>query len=231
MNTMNAGQLSAKITAFFSQKKIRSYKKGDMILLPGDAITDVYYVHTGFVRLYCELDDGRELTLNIFKPGSYFPMFLVLDNAPNVHYFQAMTTAKLIKVPKDEVVRFIVREPDVLFEFTRRLTIGLNGLITNIQYTLFGPVHTRIVSAILFLAKRFGEKLPDGSVRITLPLTHQDIANIIGIARETASIEIEKLVSKKLILDTKKQITILNVSRLEEEALLDDETQVSDYSL
>jgi CRP/FNR family transcriptional regulator len=138
---------------------------------------------------------------------------------------------KLSKVPKDEVVRFIKNEPDVLFEFTRRLTIGLNGLITNIQYTLFGPVHTRIISAILFLAKRFGENLPDGTVRITIPLTHQDIANIIGIARETASIEIEKLAGKNLITDTKRSIIIRSVTRLEQEALIDDETHVEDYSL
>jgi CRP-like cAMP-binding protein len=221
----------AKINTFFSQQKIQTYKKGDMIFLPGDPVTDVYFVHAGFIRMYCELGDGKELTLNIFKPGSYFPMFLVLESAPNAYYFQAMTATKLSKVPKDDVVRFLKNEPDVLFEFTRRLTIGLNGLLTNIQYTLFGPVHTRIVSAILFLAKRFGEKLPDGGVRISLPLTHQDIANVVGIARETASIEIEKLVGKDLILDTKKQITIRNVALLEKEALIDDETQVSDYSL
>jgi CRP/FNR family transcriptional regulator, cyclic AMP receptor protein len=222
---------STKITAFFAQKQSRMYKKGEMILQPGDPVDNVYYVNSGYVRLYCIVDSGNELTLNIFKPGSYFPMFLVLDNAPNQHYFQAMTTAKLTKVPKDDIMHFIKGEPEVLLEFTRRLSAGLNGLITNIQYTLFGPVHARIISALLFLSKRFGEKLPDGSVRISLPLTHQDIANVIGIARETASLEMEKLAKKKLVSDKQKRITIYNIPLLEQEALIDEETQVTDYSL
>jgi CRP-like cAMP-binding protein len=224
-------EISEKISTFFSQRKIQTYKKGEMILLPDDPIVDVYYVYTGFVRLYCELSDGKELTLNIFKPGSYFPMFLVLDNTPNVQYFQAMTTTKLAKVPKDDVVQFLKGEPEVLFEFTRRLTIGLNGLITNIQYTLFGPVHTRIVSALLFFARRFGKNLVDGSVRIELPLTHQDIANVVGIARETASLEIETLVKKKLIIDVKKYIVVPNISLLKKEAFLGEDMELGDSSL
>ena len=224
-------EVKEKVAAFFSYQPIRSYKKGDIILNPGDPVSDVYYVQTGFVRLYCLLADGKELTLNIFKPGSYFPMFLILHTASNLYYFQAMTSVKLFKVSKEAIMRFLQQEPDVLFDFTKRLSIGLNGLLATIQYSLFGAVHSRIISALLLLAKRFGQPQPDGSVLITIHLTHQDIANIIGIARETASLEMEKLTKKKLIRDTQRTITILNISRLGEEALIGDETDITDYTL
>ena len=158
-------------------------------------------------------------------------MFLILHDASNLYYFQAMTSSKLSITSKDEIVRFIKNEPSVLLDFTTRLSIGLNGLITTIQYSLFGPVHTRVVSAILLLAKRFGEPQPDGSVLISIHLTHQDIANIVGVARETVSIEMEKLADKNLVSDKRRKITIQNVPRLQEEALLDDDTQITDYSL
>ena len=228
---MNNTEAITKVTAFFSQKPARSYKKGEIILSPGEPISDVYYVETGLIRLYCLLGDGKELTLNIFKPGSYFPMFLILNNTANLNYFQAMTAAKLSKSSKEEIVRFIQNEPDVLLDFTKRLSSGLNGLITTIQYSLFGSVHTRIISAILLLAKRFGEPQHDGSLLIGIRLTHQDIANIVGVARETVSIEMEKLANKNLVTDTRRKITILNIPRLQEEALIDDTTQITDYSL
>jgi CRP/FNR family transcriptional regulator, cyclic AMP receptor protein len=228
---MNKTEAAAKVRAFFSQNPVHFYKKGEMVLIPGNPISDVYYVQTGLIRLYCLLGDGKELTLNIFKPGSYFPMFLILNNTPNINYFQAMTTAKLSKIPKDKIVHFIENEPDVLLDFTKRLSVGLNGLITTIQYSLFGSVHTRIISALILLSKRFGETLSDGTVVIRINLTHQDIANIVGIARETASLELEKLIKKNLITDKQRRIIIHNIPKLQKEALIDDETQIADYSL
>lgn len=224
-------EVNAKVAAFFSQKPARSWKKGETILSPGDPISDVYYVQTGLVRLYCLLGDGKELTLNIFKPRSYFPMFLILNNTANLYYFQAMTPAKLLKAHKEDIVHFIKNEPDVLLDFTKRLSVGLNGLMTTIQYSLFGSVHTRVISALLLLSKRFGQSLPDGSVNISIHVTHQDIANLVGVARETVSIEMEKLGKKNLVADKRRNITILSVPRLGEEALIDDETQITDYSL
>ncbi len=228
---MNNTEVIPKVTAFFSQKPVHPWKKGEMILRPGDPISNVYYVQTGLIRLYCLLGDGKELTLNIFKPRSYFPMFLILNDASNLHYFQAMTASRLSQASKEEIVHFITNEPDVLLDFTKRLSIGLHGLITTIQYSLFGPVHARIISALLLLAKRFGEPLPDGAVLITINLTHQDIANIVGVARETVSLEMEDLAQKNLIVDKQRKITVRNVSLLEEEALIDNDAQISDYSL
>ncbi len=216
--------VTAKVAAFFSKTPVHSYNKGAVILRPGDPILDIYYVQSGFLRLYCLLGNGKELTLNIFKPHSYFPMFLVFSAAETSHYIQAMTTVKLSKVPKEAMLRFLKHEPDVLLDFTARLSIGLHGLITNIQHSLFGPVHTRIISALLLLAKRFGQPLPDGSVNIAIRLTHQDIANIIGTARETVSIEMKKLAQKHLLVDKQCRITIKNTRYLKEEALLDDGT-------
>ncbi len=225
-------EVKTKVAAFFSQKPVRTYKKGEMIFMPGDPISDVYYVQTGFIRLYCLLADGKELTLNIFKPGTYFPIFLILNAISNPHYFEAMTPTKLSIIPKSDIVRFMKTEPDVLFDFTTRLSRGLHGLITNIQYSLFGSVHTKLISTLLLLSKRFGVTQPDGSVSIPIKLTHQDIANIIGVARETTSLEMKKLAKKNLIMDKQRSITIRNVRLLEKEALMDDDSQHGeDYSL
>src|SRR4030042_4798903 len=229
-HSMNNTDVIPKVTAFFSQKPERSCKKGEMILRPGDPISNVYYVQTGLIRFFFLLGDGKELTLKIFKPRLYFPMFLILHDTVNLHYFQAMTASRLSHTSKEEIVHFITNEPDVLLDFTKRLSVGLSGLITTIQYSLFGSVHTRIISALLLLAKRFGEPVPGGSVLIGIHLTHQDIANIVGVARDTVSLEMEKLGKKNLVVDKRRKITILNVPRLKEEALIDDDTQISDYS-
>lgn len=220
-----------KIAAYFSQYKTTSFKKGEIILQPGDEAGNIYYVSDGYVRLYCVLEDGRELTLNIFKKGSYFPMYLALQDSPNLHYYQTITEATMHIVPKQKVMDFFQKNPEALFEFTVRIVVGLYGLLSNIQYLLFGSVHSRVLSALLFMAKRFGEKRGDNEIFITLPVTHQDMANLVGITRETTSLEMKKLADQKLISYKHKHIIILNRRLLEQEAGVDENAKITDYSL
>jgi CRP-like cAMP-binding protein len=180
--------------------------------------------------MYCLLPDGKELTLNIFKPDSYFPMFLVLGNSVNTYYYETMTPVQLKRAPKAEVLTFLRGEPDVLFEFTSRISVGLNGLLSNIQYLLFGPASSRVASILLILSRRFGEE-KDSTITIQLPLTHQDIANPIGLTRETTSLEMEKLVARKVISYDHKQVMIHNAHVLAQEVLLEDAANTDDASL
>jgi len=223
-------EITKKIHVFFDTFPLVSYKKDEIILRPDDLTLYVYYVVFGFVRMYCLLPDGKELTLNIFKPGSYFPMFLILGDSMNTYYYQTITPVKIERAPKAEVLAFLRRESDVLFEFTTRISVGLNGLLSNIQYLLFGSASSRVASVLLILARRFGE-VKSATTTITLPLTHQDIANLIGLTRETTSLEMEKLVAKKIISYDHKQVTIHSARVLAQAVLLEEVANVDDVSL
>jgi CRP/FNR family transcriptional regulator, anaerobic regulatory protein len=223
-------EITIKIRTFFSAYPVMSYKKDEIILRPDDPTPYVFYIVSGFVRMYCLLPDGKELTLNIFKQGSYFPMFLILGNSTNTYYYETLTPVKLERAPKGEVLTFLHRESDVLFEFTSRISVGLNGLLSNIQYVLFGLASSRVASVLLILARRFGEA-KNSYITIQLPLTHQDIANLIGLTRETTSLEMEKLVTRKIISYDHKQIIIRNIQVLAQEVAFEGASAVDDASL
>jgi len=222
--------ITAKVHAFFSHYPAISYKKEEIILQPDDPVPHVYYVASGFVRMYSLLPDGKEFTLNIFKPASYFPMFLILGNSSNSYYYQTITPVQLLRAPKKEVLTLLRSEPDILFEFTSRISAGVNGLLSNIQYFLFGSASGRIASVLLVLARRFGEKT-DSITTIQLPLTHQDIANLVGLTRETTSLEMEKLVARKVISYDHKHVVIHDARTLAQEVYLEDTAGADDASL
>jgi CRP-like cAMP-binding protein len=223
-------EITQKIRSFFSRYPATSYNKDEIILRPDDPVPHVYYVASGFVRMYCLLPDGKELTLNIFKPDSYFPMMLILGSTPNSYYYQTLTPAKLERAPSYEALTYLRKETDVLLELTSRLSVGVNGLLSNIQYLLFGPASSRVASVLLILSRRFGKE-KDSTITIQLPLTHQDIANLIGLTRETTSLEMEKLVTRKIISYNHKQISIHLAHVLAQEVYLDDAAKVVDVSL
>ena len=57
----------------------------------------------------------------------------------------------------------------------------------------------KLVYILQYLVARFGEKQPNGLTKIALRLSHQDIAEMVGLTRETTAVELHRLKAKKLI--------------------------------
>ncbi|MBF8250035.1 MAG: CarD family transcriptional regulator [Candidatus Levybacteria bacterium] len=203
---------------FFSKYKKYRYKKGEIILRGGDAPQGVYFIHKGYVRDYSISKDGEELTLIIFKPEDFFPMNWVFNDNPNLHYFEAMTAVELWRCPKKDFTVFLKANPDVFFELSSHVTLRLGGLLQRMEYLAFGNAYEKVASILMICAERFGEK-SDRGIRIPIPLTHKDLAMLVGMTRETVSIEIKKLERKGIVEDDKRSIIITSMRRLKSESL------------
>jgi CRP-like cAMP-binding protein len=210
-----------KLADFFSRSNVFSYRKGEVIIRSDDIPQGVYFLQEGYIKMNSLSQDGRELTLNIFKPGTYFPMMWALADIPNTYYFQAMTSVRVRRMPRNLFKDFINLNPDILKEFTVRILIGLEGTLTNIQYMLSGNSYHRVTSAISLFSRRFGIKSQGGYIIVNLPLTHQDIADAAGITRETASLAIKKLQDKGIILHHYRRLTVKRPDLLNRESAID----------
>lgn len=207
-----------KLNSFFSGSKIYRYKKGEIILRGGDAPQGIYFISKGYIRDYSISKDGEELILIIFKPQDFFPMNWVFNNNYNSHYFSAMTPVELWRCPKEKFVAFLKANPDVFFELASHISLRLGGLLQRMEYLAFGNAHEKVASILAICAERFGEKSAKG-IRIPIPLTHKDLAMLVGMTRETVSIEMKKLERKGLIEDNKRSIVVTNMEKLRLESL------------
>ncbi len=219
---------AGRLEEFFTQFPQTGLKKGQIILQPNDKPAGVYFLKDGYVRMYSVFEDGRELTLNIFKPNTYFSMMWAIADIPINSYFQTMTPTLLQLAPKNKLLEFINDNPDILYDLTRRILIGLDGTIVNFQNLLSGRAYNRVIAALILSAKRFGKKGADNHVTIDLRLTHQDIASLAGITRETASLKLETLQKKALIHFEKHLLVIKNLKQLQDEAYLENSNDESD---
>ena len=203
----------SKLEEHFAKYKIKHYKKGQTLVVIGDTPSAVFFLKEGYTKMSTILGNGNELTLNIYKPGSLFPMFLALGDAINNYAFTTMTDSQIYEAPKGEVIKYLKENPDVSFDLIKRILAGVDGLLTNYNHLLTGDAETRVASALSIAAKRFGEKTKDGVV-IDLALTHQDIANLAGISRETASIAIERLSKEGIVGQIKRKFTVSDMDKL-----------------
>lgn len=186
-------ETEAKLVEFFSQFKLLTYQKGELIMRPEDEPQGVFFLKTGFVRLYALTAAGQEITFNIFKPGSYFSLMWAVGSEENRYFFEAMTKIEVRRASKEAFLSFIKKEPVSLWALTERTFRGLAGLLLVMEHLLFGPAKTKVAMIILMAAKRFGEKQSHDEILIHLPLTHQLIASLAGLTRETTSLQMKNL--------------------------------------
>jgi CRP/FNR family transcriptional regulator len=202
------------LRGFFTKKKEVVISKKKDILYPDEEIKDIYYIKKGFVRSYSINQDGSEITLNIYKPGSFFPLTLAVSGKKNPNYFQTMTNVILHKAKFVDVWNFVSGDINLLSDLVKRLSSGIEGFMIRTQFLLRSSADEKIASNLSLLTKRFGTKSKSGSIKIELPLTHQDIADMSGLSRETTSIILKKLEKANILYKNGKNIIIKSPNKL-----------------
>lgn len=204
----------AVFETFYKQFTIREYKKGEVLIRADDDPQGIFCLTKGYVRQYTISKNGFELTLHILKPISYFPMVWAVNGTPNVYYFEALTPVEVGRAPRDQVVNFIKDKPAVIFELMSELLEDYAETLTRVEHLVFSDAYRRVISVLIYIAKHFGEEHGKGII-VHHRFTQQDIATLVGVARETASNEMVKLEKKGLIKHIDHSILIESVKELE----------------
>lgn len=211
---------------FYDQFQVRHYKQGETLIRADDDPQGIFCLTKGYVRQYTISETGMELTLHILKPTSYFPMVWAINGTPNVYYFEALTPVQIGRAPRDQVVDFIKDKPELIFALMSELLEDYAESLTRIEHLVFSDAYRRVISVLLYIAKHFGEK-SGNQVVVKHRFTHQDIATLVGVARETASIEMMKLSKNKLVSYIDHSMEFQSIKKLKRELLLAPKPTVS----
>jgi len=211
--------ISQKLNEFFKQYSRIKYRKHETILHPFDTPQGIFYLKKGYCRSFTLSKEGEELTLIIFRPGSIFPLRWAINDTQIKQGIESITEIEVIRAPREKFVDFLKKDQDLSFAFVKRSLRRAGELLERMEYLVFGNAYEKVASILVMLGTSFGEKKSD-SVFIKVPFTHKDIASLVGLTRETASIELE-MIKKKGFIDYKgKKIIIKDIEKLKEESLL-----------
>jgi CRP/FNR family transcriptional regulator len=208
-----------KITTFFSKCKQLHFKKGEIIIRAGDASSGVYFLESGYVKVYSITESGDENLHFILKPHEPFPLEETFTNTDENLYYEAMNSVQVKKSSRDDFLAFTKERSKNSLELLSAV-IGMlemyRSRVNNLELT---NAQARIISRLLFLAERFGKE-KDNRVTFDLPITQKDVANAINVTRETANREINKLIKKRIIRWRNQKMVILDKEKLKGELLL-----------
>lgn len=217
------------IDNFFKKYPLKKYSKKDTIISSGSEIKSVFFVKSGIVRSFYIDEKGSELTINLLKPSSFFPLSTILAGKEIVYDFQAFTDVEINIAPIRETFEFLDRDIDFKNILIKKFSSGLEGYLIRSFFLIKGSAMQKVASTFLMLLGRFGKE-ERGQLNIDIPITHQDIADLSGITRETASIQIKILENAKFISRKGKKTIVLDLKKLSEKANLGDEINLPDLS-
>jgi CRP-like cAMP-binding protein len=194
-----------RLKTFFGQYPPVTHKQGTVLIREIDVLTGVTYLESGVVAMQTTTASGETHTLHLFKPQAFFPLTWALNSIPNQAQFVAITPVTVRVAPVKIVRDWLKTEPLVLFDLSQRLLSALDGVMHQVESLMSGSAQTRVLSVLRTLALRFGKPQTDGTVLIQLKLSHQSIALLAGISRETVTREIKKLQELGVLVIEKKQ--------------------------
>jgi len=183
------------ISDLFNDLPFRHYPAKQIMLYKGDTISRIYYIISGYARMYNVTGKGHERTLTILGPGETIPLI----QTPSAQYnYDALTDVEVAHGTYQEIISRFLADKSYM-EVARDASVKLMTRMMKQMEALAGDtVGDRIEQMLEFLGEYYGE--PRGSFnRICFRLTHQELANLVNVARETVSQNMARLERKKMI--------------------------------
>ena len=209
---MNA-EIHKKLAEYFSTQPKKTIKKGSIIILPDTDPAGVSFLLDGIVEQYHITPQGNKIVVNIFKPPAFFPMSWAINGTPNTYFYAALTDITYQQAGAEPPVAFLKNNPDVAFDLLSRVYRGTDALLRRLVLIASGMATSRLIFELLIEAYRFGDPGEEDTIRIRVG--QSALAARSGLARETVSRELHKLVADGAVRIDKKSI-ILHTSNLED---------------
>lgn len=205
------------INKFIKPKRTRAYPKGQILLYAGDEVHDVYHIKSGFVKLYMILESGEQRTNLILQKGDTFPLFVSSgEKYELINFYETMGDCELDIYDKAEVDHMLENSTDATFlrEYLGYMSIKNKDTMEIMSALKMKTSLEKLAYVLIFLAKNLGTKKDEEWYEIKgLHFTHQELAEVAGLTRETVTSRINSLRRSKALKD-KKDSFMINVEIL-----------------
>jgi len=169
----------------------RKFPKEAVIYEDGSIGDYMYIIQEGQVKVTKMSEDGREKILEILGAGDFHGEMALLDRAPRSASVKTTTPCVLLALSRQDFLGLLKQNHEVTLELIRVLARRLRETDEQIKGLLFERVEGRTRRLLARLAK---EPVTGRDDRMaTSPITHQQLADLVGTSRETITRVVKEL--------------------------------------
>lgn len=187
--------------------EIREVRRRQVVYLPGDPGTAVFFVNGGRVKISKVTRDGKELTLAYRGPGEIFGEACLIEGGPREEMAEAMENALITEFERVEFERLLGTHAPLGARLVKVLAQRRREVEAKVENLVFKDVNSKLAELLLRLATEYGIEDARGTL-VALKITHQEMANLIGSTRETVSLTLAQFKRRGLIQTDGRKVII-----------------------
>jgi CRP/FNR family transcriptional regulator, cyclic AMP receptor protein len=198
--------------------QLREFKRGEVIYVVSgnrhDHLQRMYFLLKGRVKIGCvDESTGKELLLQLIKPGEPFGLLDAVGNETTDLRATAMQASLIGYVPRDDFDT-LIEKAGVCSRLVKLIGERAVEVASRFEDLAFRSVPERLAKVLLRLARDFPVPRSCG-ICIDVPLSQQDIANLIAARREVVSTHLNRLKRDGIIVLHNRCICIHNYEALD----------------
>lgn len=202
-----------EVLACAKRTKMESAVRGETLSLPSEHGAYAWLIKEGRVRLMRTSGDGRSLALDILGPGEVVGEAAIMGgDEGGVEYVEALEDCILCRVSAEFLRDLCNNNPQLSLQIGKNIGNQRLRIESRLADMIFCTVPVRIARLLLQMAQRFGKPV-GGETLIDVNLTHQELAELVGANRESATRAIDRLLDDGIIGYSERRIVIRKPER------------------
>ena len=170
--------------------------RGEFIYMPGDRSDFVYILKQGRIKLSVLAESGKEIAIDIIQPGEIFGEFALVDESLRSNMTQALDDVLMWVFSKQDFTQLLTTQPKLALSYIRLVGDRRRRMEKKLSDITSKPVSARVCELLHEISTSRSEI--DSSDHL-VPLTHHDVASLIGAARQTTTTVLNDLERRSII--------------------------------
>ena len=191
----------------------RKYPKGSYLFFENEEGNTLFIIVAGLVKIFKSDKSGRVKTLAYLKEGDFFGEMAMLDQEKRSASAVIVEDSEVMILNRSDFQHELLNRPLIAIKLLKTLCTRLRVADKQIEDLTFKNLPGRVASTLLDLAVKYGVKGKEGT-RINIKLTHQELADMIGTAREVVTSILGDFKKAKCISFQEKNIIIHDEAEL-----------------
>ncbi|MFC1926115.1 Crp/Fnr family transcriptional regulator [Chloroflexota bacterium] len=201
------GIAPAELKALFNAMELKTCPVETVLFRPEDATERLYILLKGQVEQYLLTSNGKRLVTRRIKPGSVFGIMGLLGQTMMGNFAETTEDSTVYIATRKDIIMLLKRQPGVALNILEVVGNRLRILEELLVKSVYSPVNIRLADFLLTNA--------DPASGILFNITHEEIGDTIGAARQTVTEALSRMRKQGLILTGSKQVRIIDRHGLE----------------
>jgi len=163
-----------------------THPAGSLILVEGQTPRGVFVLCQGRVKMMSTNRDGKTFIMKIGQPGEILGLQAVVTGGTQELTIETLQPSQLAFISRSDFLHFIKQHGDACLHVARQLSSDCHSAYEVIRSIgLSQSVKEKLARLLLHWADE--NHASGNSMRLTLALTHEEVAQLIGTTRETVT--------------------------------------------